>query len=104
MVFASGKSFDSNCATVTEDALPSPADVVACLDNLKAKTHAWLSALDLDADNRCFAWAGETNVSVVVFLLRHSLYHIGELSCLLNESRHGKAEDNWVKALSVVSA
>jgi hypothetical protein len=103
MVLTSGQSFDSTCATVPELDLPSPDDILAGLADLRAKTQAWLSALDLEADNRSLAWTGETNLSVVIFLLRHSLYHLGELSCLLNENRHGQAEDNWVKALSAVN-
>jgi hypothetical protein len=27
------------------------------------------------------------------------LYHLGELSSMLNESKQGVAEDNWFKAL-----
>jgi hypothetical protein len=55
--------------------------------------------MDFGAENRSFDWAGETKLGVVIFLLRHNLYHIGELSSLLNESRNGEAEDHWVKAL-----
>ncbi len=99
VTFASGKSFDSHCGTVPEAELPSQADVVACIDELKAKTEAWLSAMDLAAENTAFPWAGKTKLSVVLFLLRHNLYHIGELSSMLNESKQGLAEDNWVKAL-----
>jgi surface antigen len=66
---------------------------------LKVKTEEWLSEMDFSAENRSFDWAGKTKLGVVIFLLRHNLYHIGELSSLLNESRNGEAEDNWVKAL-----
>ncbi len=99
VTFTSGKSFDSHCGTVPEAELPSQADVVACIDELKAKTEAWLTALDFAAENTTFAWTGKTRLSVVLFLLRHNLYHIGELSSMLNGSRQGVAEDNWVKAL-----
>ncbi len=99
MTFASGKSFDSHCGTVSEDLLPSQADVLACIAELQAKTEVWLSNLDFAADNKTFEWTGQTQVSVVLFLLRHMLYHLGELSSMLNESRHGVAEDNWFKTL-----
>ena len=49
--------------------------------------------------NETFPWAGKTKLGVVIFLLRHTTYHLGELSSLLNESRDGNAEDNYVKAL-----
>jgi len=54
--------------------------------------------MDYDAENLSFDWAGRTKLGVVIFLLRHNLYHIGELGSLLNESRNGEAEDNWIKA------
>ena len=99
VLFASGKSFDNNWETVEEKDLPSRKDILACIEELRAKTEQWLSEIDLNADNEAFPWAGETRLGVVLFLLRHSLYHIGELSSLLNESRDGDAEDNYVKAL-----
>jgi hypothetical protein len=49
--------------------------------------------------NEAFPWAGKIKLGLVLFLMRHSLYHLGELSCLLNESRNGDVEDNYVKAL-----
>jgi hypothetical protein len=69
---------------------------------LQAKTEKWLSEMDFHAENRSFEWAGETKLGVVLFLLRHSVFHIGELSSLLNESKNGDAEDNYVKALKAV--
>jgi hypothetical protein len=99
VLFASGKSFESNWETVPEKDLPSQGDVLACIDELKVKTEKWLSETDLNSENRSFEWAGETRLGVVLFLLRHSLYHIGELSSLLNESRNGNVGDNYVKAL-----
>jgi hypothetical protein len=99
ILFASGKSFESNWETVPEKDLPSQDDVLACIDELRVKTEKWLSETDLSSENRSFEWAGETKLGVVLFLLRHSLYHIGELSSLLNESRNGDVKDNYVKAL-----
>ena len=98
-LFASGKSFESNCATAPEEELPSQNDLLACIGEFKVKTEAWLSDMDFSAENRAFEWAGETKLGVVIFLLRHTLYHLGELSSLLNESRNGEVEDNYVKAL-----
>jgi hypothetical protein len=98
ILFASGKSFDSNCETAQEEELPSQNDILACINELKVKTEAWLSEIDFSSENRSFPWAGETKLGVVIFLLRHSLYHLGELSSLLNESRNGDVEDHYVKA------
>jgi hypothetical protein len=100
VLFASGKSFESNWETVPEKNLPSQYDILACIRVFKVKTEKWISEMDFDADNRSFEWAGETKLGVVIFLLRHTVYHIGELSSLLNESKNGFAEDHYVKALS----
>ena len=98
-LFASGKSFESNWETVQEKDLPSQNDILACIGELKTKTEKWLSEMNLNSKNESFEWAGETKLGVVLFLLRHTVYHMGELSSLLNESRNGDAEDNYVKAL-----
>ena len=99
LLFVSGKSFESNWKTAPEEELPSQNDILVCINELKAKTEKWLAEMDFHAENRSFEWAGETKLGVVLFLLRHSVYHIGELSSLLNESKNGDAEDNYVKAL-----
>jgi len=99
LTFASGKSFVSDWATVTEEELPSQNDLLERMDELKGKTEAWLSDMDFAAENRSFTWAGKTQLGVVLFLLRHTLYHIGELSSLLNESKKGETADNWVNTL-----
>jgi hypothetical protein len=99
VLFMSGKSFENKWEAAKEEDLPSQSDILACIKELKAKTAEWLCAMDLDAENRSFPWAGKTELGVVLFLLRHTLYHMGELSSLLNESRNGDAEDNYVKAL-----
>jgi uncharacterized damage-inducible protein DinB len=99
IIFASGKSFENNWETAQEEDLPSQNDILACINELKVKTERWLSEMDFNAENRSFDWAGKTKLGVVLFLLRHNVYHLGELSSLLNESRNGAAEDNWVNTL-----
>jgi hypothetical protein len=97
--FASGKPFETDCEKVPDEALPSRADIIGCIKLFAAKTDRWLTETDFSAKNTAFPWAGESKAGVVIFLMRHSLYHLGELSSLLNESRNGDAEDNYVKAL-----
>jgi hypothetical protein len=99
MLFASGKSFSRNCWEVAEEDLPSQIEILTCMEELKTRTEKWLSEMEYSSENRSFPWAGETKMGVVIFLLRHSLYHLGELSSLLNESKNGQVEDNYVKAL-----
>jgi hypothetical protein len=97
--FASGKAFDVNCETANEDELPSRQDILNCIDYFSRKTEKWLTEIDYMSTNEAFPWAGKTKLAVVIFLMRHSLYHLGELSSLLNESRNGNVEDNYVQAL-----
>jgi hypothetical protein len=97
--FASGKAFDINCATAKEDQLPSRNDIIAAIDYFSTKTENWLAEIDYLSTNEAFPWAGQTKLGLALFLLRHSLYHLGELSSLLNESRDGNVEDHYVKAL-----
>ena len=97
--FASGKPFEADCETAQDKELPSRADVVDCIKLFAIKTDRWLSETDYSAKNDAFPWAGESKLGVVIFLMKHSLFHLGELSSLLNESKNGDAEDNYVKAL-----
>lgn len=97
--FASGKSFDSNCETADEEFLPSRNDMIVCIQEFAAKTERWIAEMEFSASNETFTWAGKTKLGVVIFLLKHNLYHLGELSSLLNESKNGEVEDNYVKAL-----
>ena len=99
ILFASGKVFETNSETTSEEDLPNQNDIIICIREFRKKTEKWLSEMDFGAENKSFGWAGETQLGVVIFLLRHSLYHIGELSSLLNESKNGDVEDHYVKAL-----
>lgn len=101
VLLAAGKPFDGNWEAVTEADWPSQDDILTGIEALQGKTEQWLSDMDFDAENRTFGWAGATRFGVALFLLRHTLYHIGELNGLLEESKNGKAEDNFVKALSM---
>ena len=96
--FASGKSFEIDWTKAKAGELPSREDVRAAVKVWKEKTAAWISEMDIDSDNESFPWAGETKGGVALFLLRHTLFHLGELSSLLNESRNGEVEDHYVAA------
>ncbi|KAA3661535.1 MAG: hypothetical protein DWQ04_16185 [Chloroflexi bacterium] len=99
IVFASGKSFESRWETAEVENLPSQNDIVICIHEMKERTEKWLTEMDYRTENKAFPWAGETKLGVVIFLLRHTLFHIGELSSLLNESKNGDVEDHYVKAI-----
>jgi hypothetical protein len=97
--FASGKPFDISPETADGDQLPSQEDVLEMIGEFDARLGQWLRDQDLMAANSQFPWAGQTQLGVALFLLRHITYHLGELSSLLNESCDGKTEDHWVGAL-----
>lgn len=99
ILFASGKSFESYWETTKEEELPSQNDVLVCIFEMNEKTEKWLSKMDYSAEQSSFKWAGETKFGVSIFLLRHTLFHIGELSSLLNESKNGDVEDHYVNAI-----
>jgi hypothetical protein len=99
IIFPSGKPLALNGMTVDDSELPTRQDLIWGINEFAQKTEAWLSGMDLASPNEAFDWAGKTKLGLVIFLLKHSLFHIGEISCLLNESRNGEAEDNYVKAL-----
>jgi len=97
--YPSGKPFEPNWETTKTDDLPTQNDILAFIHEMKSQTEKWLSDLDYGAENKAFPWAGETQFGVVLFLFRHSQFHIGELSSLLNESKAGVVEDHYIKAL-----
>ena len=99
VLLAAGKPFDGNWDAVEEKDWPSQSDIVAGIDALQVKTEKWLSEMDFDAENKTFGWAGATKLGVALFLLSHTLYHVGGLNAFLEESKNGKAEDQFVKAL-----
>ena len=78
--------------------LPSQNDILECIGQFRDKTRTWIDKMEVIAENNSFGWAGKTKLSVVLILLRHCVYHLGELSALPNESRDGNVEDNYVKA------
>lgn len=96
--FKSGKPFELDWVKCADTDLPSQADILDAIQTISMKTERWLSELDYDAPNETFPWAGKTQLSVAIFLIKHSLYHLGELSALLNESKHGDVEDHYVLA------
>jgi hypothetical protein len=97
--YPSGKPFEIDWETVKTDDLPSQNDILAFIHETMDKTERWLSNMDYSAENVSFPWAGETKLGVVIFSLRHTIFHVGELSSLLSESKNGVIEDHWVKAL-----
>ena len=94
----SGKDNDWNWEHATIQNLPTKEDILEFIHIYKIKTDNWISSIDVEAENTKFDWTGQKKISVIMFLLRHMEYHVGELNLLLHISRKGIANDNWIKA------
>lgn len=98
MTLSSGVSFDEDCWKTPENDLPGQEEMTGLIGIFKNKVESWLKDMDLEGEDKSFPWAGNTNFSVALFLFRHFLFHLGELSSLLNESKGGNVEDHYVNA------
>ena len=99
LVYADGKRIETNSWNMDKKDLPELNDILFLLEDVKNKTEIWLKEIDFDIKNDKFPWTGNTFGSIVLFLLRHSQYHLGEMNCLLNDQLKGKAEDYFAKEL-----
>ena len=96
VVFNSGNIFDGNWEKCEERELPNRIDIEKCIHEFKKKIEKWINDMKLEDENKAFAWTGKMKMSVVLFLLRHMEYHIGEINLLLHISKNGDANDNWI--------
>ncbi|MEJ2562516.1 MAG: hypothetical protein P8Z42_07485 [Anaerolineales bacterium] len=96
--FASGIQFEDEWDETGEGQLPTQDDVLSCIRYLREKTAFWLIGMDFEGKNTKFEWAGKTKMGVAIFLLRHSLFHLGELSSLLSEAKSGDVDDYFANA------
>lgn len=79
---------------------PSRREIRANIAAFADAGEAWLSELDLDAANTDFEYAGPTMGDLALFVLRHSEYHLGEISALLNEEMEGESSDHFARTLT----
>jgi hypothetical protein len=100
ITFASGKAFEPKWNTVKKEDLPSQEDILACSKIFQQKVTDWVNEMDILAKNTSFDWTGEINLGTVLFMLHHMVFHVGELSSLLNESKNGNVEDPYVATVS----
>jgi hypothetical protein len=75
---------------------PSRLDTLHHAHVVRAALDEWIANVDPDAENTQFEWAGKTQLGVVLFIVRHTMYHIGELNALLYQSHAGKIGDPWM--------
>ncbi len=94
-----GTLIDNYYAELDKKDLPNLDNILFILDEVEKKTANWINNLDFDSKNEEFPWTGESAATVVLFVLRHSHHHLGEMNALLNEQSKGKAEDNFADQL-----
>ncbi len=98
-VSINGNSIESDCPKLEENELPSRKDIVHMIHSVKFNTEEWIQEIDFKSENNDFRWTGNTMQSVVLYLIRHSQFHIGEISALLNEQKKGEAPDHFADTL-----
>jgi len=95
---SSGIPFTKDCWGLAETELPARDVILDYIEGIKGETDAWLDRTDLGGENNSFEWTGNTNLAVILFSFQHSMFHLGELCSLLNESKNGGVEDHYIYA------
>lgn len=78
------------------ETIPDRASYRAYAQRVQKGVARWLLGEPLDTPEDRFPWAGTTRRSVALFLLRHSLYHIGEMNAMLFRGSNGATADPWM--------
>jgi len=76
--------------------LPGQKEMIEYLGEMMTELRKQLSAQKDEtflAENLTFPWTGKTKLGHILYVMRHSLHHHGELCALLYES--GCKEVNW---------
>jgi len=93
-----GARLDYEWEACPRDKLPSQADLLSYLDEVKAKVEAWLTKRGDDGllgepPDKCFPWTGACDLSRALFLIRHTHHHLGKIHSELR--RRGIARPDW---------
>jgi uncharacterized damage-inducible protein DinB len=82
-------------SSLTANQMPSRLEMIAYLDEARNAYRDWLSGMtdeDLLAHN-AFPWTGESVLERILYTLRHTMTHQGELSMILR--MNGATETEW---------
>lgn len=84
-----------NWETAAPAALPGRQDLLAYLDKVAAKMRARISSLSEEEllGPTGFPWTGESILEQMIYTLRHTQYHLGELAAALRF--HGADQAEW---------
>lgn len=95
----SGTTLNIDRNKISDSDLPLQEDILSSIPAIRGKVTAWIRQIRFDESNRRYPWTGANMLSVVLFLTRHSQFHLGEMSALLNNEMKGKAEDHFAATL-----
>jgi len=99
LVCSDGSLIETHSSEIGNEDLPDLENILFILNTVEKKTESWIRNMELEKKNDEFPWTGENALSVVLFLLRHNQYHLGEMNALLNEQLSGKSEDHFANQL-----
>ena len=93
--FSWGERFAADWEGAPAEALPSSQQVLEYADEVVASLAAWLrSASDEElAGENAFPWTGASVTARMLYVLRHSHHHLGEL-CMILRGR-GIGQPDW---------
>jgi hypothetical protein len=73
--------------------LISQKEICAMVKDIQPKLEKWIQNVNLQEENTRCKWTGDKVESIILFIIRHSYFHFGEMNTLLNEYLDGKAPD-----------
>lgn len=88
-----GKPLCPDWETAADEELPTQAQVLDYLAEMKARLAAWLETTDLLAPDTARPWTGPNTLGRALYLLRHNQHHISELYIEL--TRRGLSCPEW---------
>jgi hypothetical protein len=71
------------------------SEILANISRHEASLQLWIRGTELASGNEKYPWTGVDMESVLLFIIRHNYFHLGEMSALLNETLAGDASDNF---------
>jgi hypothetical protein len=77
------------------DEFPSKDETLGYARTIRSALRDWLRSGDPDQENTEAPWAGPTRFSVAVFMLRHGMYHLGEIQAVAHRIT-GAQFDPWM--------
>lgn len=95
LTLSTGRKYKYEMERVDESNYLYREEIIELIKITEKNVQEWLKTIALDESNTNYPWTGKDVTSVVLFIIRHSYFHLGEMNGLLNESIAGKAKDSF---------